>query len=150
MIAGARACLVLSIGSLVACGNGLEPGDVAGTYALTAVNQSQLPFLLSATADFDEFIDIGELRLTEAGTYFLEISGPLDCSRGGGQTGTSGRFYTGSYDVTDDRLSFETLFPDDEVLHFGGEPRGQDLRLTVPPPPPLIGPDLVLDFTPAL
>jgi hypothetical protein len=150
VIARARTCLVLAIGNLVACGNALEPGDVAGTYALTAVNQSQLPFLLSATADCDEFIDIGELRLTEAGTFFLEITGPLDCSRGGGQPGTSGRFYTGSYDVGDDRLTFETLLPEDEILRFGGEPRGQDLRITVPPLPPLTGPDLVLDFTPAL
>lgn len=144
------AIVVTGVVAALACGNGLEPGDVAGTYALTAVNQSDLPYLLSATPDCDEFIEVGELRLSPAGTYFLEVSGLLDCSRGGGTPGTAGRFYTGSYDVADDRLTFETLFPDDVILRFGGEPRGQDLRLTVPPPPPLEGPELVLDFTPAL
>jgi hypothetical protein len=74
----------------LAAGCGSENNDeVFGIDSLVGVEGSPLPYLESSDAECDEFITLGELRLFEQGTYSLELTGTFDCTRGGGQTGTT-------------------------------------------------------------
>jgi hypothetical protein len=127
-----------------ACGNGLEPEDVAGSYTLVTVNESALPALLPDAGDCEQLVDVGELQLTSAGSYFIEFWGPLDCDLDPPQR--AGRVYVGSYQVSSDELRFETVLAGGELLQFSGEFADGQVRATVPPIPPLEGPDLLLGF----
>ncbi len=112
------AVLPLALAATPACGGSVEPGELAGAYALTTVNEAALPYLLGTSGDCDQFIDTGELQLTAAGSYYIEFSGPLNCS-GGGEPARAGRAYVGSYDVTGGKLQFETVLGGGELLQSG-------------------------------
>lgn len=136
--------LLIVLAVATGCGNSLEPDDVAGSYALTAVNEAILPYLLPDTGDCEQFVDIGELQLTAAGSYYIEFWGPIDCDVG--QPARAGRAYVGSYQVSGGELRFETVLAGGQLLQFEGEVEGDAVRVTVPPIPPGEGPDLMLRF----
>lgn len=133
---------------LVISGCGSEPDDrIFGTYVLVGVEGNPLPYLASSDADCDVFIAQGELTLNEAGTYSLEIAGPYDCSRSGGQSGeTIGRFYTGTFTQSRGDLQFEAQVQGGPTVEFSGTANPLEARVTVPVLPPQTGPDLELQF----
>jgi hypothetical protein len=108
------ASLLIVLAVAIGCGNGLEPADIAGSYALTAVHEAGLPYLLPDTGDCEQFVDIGELQLTAAGSYFIEFWGPLDCD--GRQPAVAGRVYVGSYLMSGAELRFETVLAGGQLL----------------------------------
>ena len=132
---------------LLACGCGSEPDDrMFGTYVLVGVEGEPLPYLAFSDADCDEFISEGTLTLEEAGTYNLEFSGPVDCSRGQGQTGTQGRLYTGVFSQDGGQLRFQAQIQGGPTVEFSGTANPLEARVTVPVLPPQTGPDLELQF----
>jgi hypothetical protein len=135
------------IGLLLLLGCGSEPDDrIFGTYVLVGVEGQPLPYLSFSDAECDEFISNGELTLGQAGTYNLEFSGPYDCSRGGGQTGTQGRLYTGIFSQDAGRLEFQAQIQSGPTVEFSGTANPLEARVTVPVLPPQTGPDLELQF----
>ena len=66
------------------CNDPLSLADVAGTYQLGGVNAKDLPYLLTATVDCDQWIAEGQLILQQSGQFTLTVSGSWDCSRSGG------------------------------------------------------------------
>jgi hypothetical protein len=140
--------LALPLGLVLLLGCGSEPpNEITGTYALVGVEGETLPFLESADAECDQFISEGELALNPGGTYNLEFSGPYDCSRGGGQTGTMGRLYNGTFTQSGtNAIAFEAVVQGGGTLHFTGTANPLEASVTVPPIPPQTGPDLTLLF----
>jgi hypothetical protein len=140
-----RAIACLALGLAGGCGS--ENNDeVFGVYTLVGVEGSPLPYLESSDTECDVFIDQGELVLVQGGTYSLEFSGPYDCTRGGGQTGTIGRFYNGVFSQANGELSFQANIQGAGTLHFSGTANPLEAFVTVPPIPPATGPDLRLQF----
>jgi hypothetical protein len=133
-------------GLMLVIGCGSEPDEVFGTFTLVGVEGGALPYLEWSDAECDQFISEGELTLDPAGTYNLEFSGPYDCTRGGGQTGTMGRFYTGTVSQTDGELLFEVNLQGAGTVLFSGTANPAAATATVPPIPPQTGPDLSLQF----
>lgn len=132
---------------LLVLGCGSEPNDeVFGTYTLVGVEGGPLPYLQSSDAECDLLISMGELTLAQGGSYTLEFSGPHDCTRGGGQVATIGRFYTGSFTQAGNTLAFEAEVQGAGTLHFSGTANPLESFVTVPPIPPGNGPDLRLQF----
>jgi hypothetical protein len=135
------------IALLLFVGCGSEPDDrIFGTYVLVGVEGETLPYLAFSDAECDEFISEGELTLAETGTYNLEFSGAYDCSRGGGQTGTQGRLYTGTFTQDGGQLQFEAQVQGGPTVEFSGTANPLEARVTVPVLPPQTGPDLELQF----
>jgi hypothetical protein len=131
----------------LAAGCGSENNDeVFGIYTLVGVEGSPLPYLESSGAECDQTIDRGELRLFEEGTYSLELNGALDCTRGGGQTQTTGRLYIGTFTQQAGQLSFQANIEGFGTLQFGGTVNPLEAFVTVPPIPPATGPNLRLQF----
>jgi hypothetical protein len=131
----------------LAAGSGSENNDeVYGIYTLVGVEGSPLPYLERSDAECDEFITLGELRLFEQGTYSLELTGTFDCTRGGGQTGTTGRLYSGTFTQQAGDLEFEAEIQGFGTLRFSGSANPLEAFVTVPPIPPATGPDLSLQF----
>jgi hypothetical protein len=135
-------------GLLLLLGCGSEPdGRVFGTYALVGVEGSPLPYLAASDANCDIYIAEGELTLDEAGTYTLDFSGPVDCSRSGGPSNQSvGREYVGTFTQTNGVLGFEAQLRGGGTFDFSGTVNPLEARVTVPPIPPQTGPDLELQF----
>lgn len=129
-------------------GCGSEPNDeITGTYTLVGVEGSPLPYLERSDAECDEFISEGELVLRPGSTYSLNFSGPYDCSRGGGQTGTMGRLYSGPFARSGtNTIAYEVDIQGAGTFHFTGTANPLEAFVTVPPIPPQTGPDLTLQF----
>jgi hypothetical protein len=135
------------VGLVLLLGCGSEPDErIFGTYSLVGVEGQPLPFLAFSDAECDEFISEGELTLAETGTYNLEFSGPYDCSRGAGQTGTQGRLYTGTFSQDGGQLEFQAQVQGGPTIVFTGTANPLEARVTVPVLPPQTGPDLELQF----
>ena len=104
-------CAVLGIVLVAACN---EPtvvnGDASGTYALTAVNGSPLPFILDATATDTLVLNSGSITINAGGTFVETLS--ADQSHSGvrttqtnvcpGQYVQSGKAFTFSESLTAD------------------------------------------------
>ncbi|HWN18648.1 MAG TPA: hypothetical protein VNO19_07005 [Gemmatimonadales bacterium] len=141
-----RSALPLGLVLLLGCGSE-PPDEITGTYALVGVEGEPLPYLESSDAECDQFISEGELALNPGGTYNLEFSGPYDCSRGGGQTGTLGRLYNGNFTQSGtNSIAYEAAIQGAGTLHFTGTANPLEAFVTVPPIPPQTGPDLTLQF----
>lgn len=135
----------IALGLATGCGS--ENNDeVFGIYSLVGVEGSPLPYLERSDAECDQFIDLGELRLFEQGTYSLEFTGTLDCTRGGGQFQTIGRLYSGTFTQQAGELTFEVEIQGFGTLQFSGSANPVEAFVTVPPFPPATGPDLRLQF----
>lgn len=142
MRAGYLWCMILLLG----CGSGPSEG-ITGTYRLVGVDAHTLPFLETSDAECDQSISEGELDLRTGGTYSLQLSGSRDCSRGGGQSSTVGRLYTGSFTQSDvNKIAYEAEIPSFGTLHFSGTANPLEAFVTVPPIPPQTGPDLILQL----
>ena len=141
----ARHLIVLPL-LLLGCGS--EPDDrIFGTYSLVGVEGNPLPYLATSDADCDVYIAGGELTLNEAGTYTLDFSGPVDCSRSGGPSDQSvGREYVGTFTQANGVLGFQAQRRGGGTFDFSGTVNPLEARVTVPPIPPQTGPDLELQF----
>jgi hypothetical protein len=135
---------ILLLAGVTGCNDGIGPGDVAGSYALVAVNDAALPYLLLDTGDCQQQIDVGELQLEASGTYSIEFSGPLDCE--GTQPARAGRTYSGTYEISGNDLQFHVVLAGQPV-QFAGDIADRVVRTSVPPIPPAGGPDLALRFS---
>jgi hypothetical protein len=93
------------------CGDPLTFGEVAGTYQLGGVNARDLPYLLTATVNCDQWIAEGQLILQESGQFTLTLSGPLDCSRSGGVNQIVGWGFPGTYTIDGAKLHFLSPLP---------------------------------------
>jgi hypothetical protein len=120
--------------------------EVFGIYTLVGVEGSPLPYLETSDAECDQTVDRGELRLFEQGTYSLELNGTLDCTRGGGQTQTIERLYSGTFIQQAGQLRFQANIEGLGTLQFSGTVNPLEAFVTVPPIPPAAGPNLRLQF----
>jgi hypothetical protein len=93
------------------CNDPLSFGDVAGTYQLGGVNAKDLPYLLTATVDCDQWIAEGQLILQQSGQFTLTVSGSWDCSRSGGVNQVVGWGFPGTYTIDGARLHFQSPLP---------------------------------------
>ncbi len=102
----------IAVSLLVAgCSDPLSFGDVAGSYQLGGVNAKELPYLLRATVDCDQWIAEGQLILQESGQFTLTLSGPWDCSRSGGVNQIVGWGFPGTYTIDGAGLHFLSPLP---------------------------------------
>jgi hypothetical protein len=143
-----RLVLLASVLAAIAgCGTGPDEEPIFGNYSLVTVEGNPVPYLDSSDPNCDIFISAGELRLVLNGTYGLEFSGPLDCSRSGGPAdGSIGRFYTGRFTRSGSRLGFEVHIQGFGDIQFSGTAGSGEAEVTVPPIPPASGPELTLRF----
>ena len=93
------------------CSDPLSFADVAGSYQLGGVNARDLPYLLTATVNCDQWIAEGQLILQESGQFTLTLSGPLDCSRSGGVNQIAGWGFPGTYTIDGAKLHFQSPLP---------------------------------------
>jgi hypothetical protein len=93
------------------CNDPLSLADVAGTYQLGGVNAKDLPYLLTATVDCDQWIAEGQLILQESGQFTLTVSGSWDCSRSGGVNQIVGWGFPGTYTLDGAKLHFLSPLP---------------------------------------
>jgi len=141
-LGGAPLLLALVLG----CGS--EPDErIFGTFVLVGVEGHALPYLQTSDANCDVFISEGELILHEDGTYDLQFSGPLDCSRSGGPSDQDiGRVYAGTATQSGGALHFEMPVQGSVNVDFSGTVNPLEAIVTVPPIPPATGVDLRLQF----
>ena len=128
---------------LTGCGESFTPGELAGTYALAAVEGQPPPHLEVATTECDQQIVGGLLVLRADETHGLNLSIELDCSRGGGQVGIVERSYSGTFSVDEDRLEFVSPQPVGADMVFRG--RAREFVVDVALPSWVIGLDPFLD-----
>jgi hypothetical protein len=143
-----RLVLFTSVLSVIAgCGTGPDEERIFGTYSLVAVDGNPVPYLDPSDPNCDIFISEGELRLRLNGTYSLEFSGPLDCSRSGGPTDqTIGRFYNGQFTRSGSTLGFEAHIQGFGDIQISGSAGSGAAEVLAPPIPPGTGPNLNLGF----
>jgi hypothetical protein len=141
------ALLTSLLAALAGCGTGPDEERIFGTYSLVSVEGNSLPYLDQSDPNCDIFISEGELRLVVNGTYGLEFSGLLDCSRSGGPAdGSIGRFYSGRFSRNGSTLGFEVHIQGFGDLQFSGTAGSGEAEVAVPPIPPQTGPVLSLQF----
>ena len=102
---------VLGIVLVAACN---EPtvvnGDASGTYALTAVNGSPLPFTLNATATDTVLLTSGNITINAGGTFVETLS--ADVTKGGVKT-TETNVCPGNYVQRGNSFTFTESLTDD-------------------------------------
>lgn len=135
---------VFGIVLVAACNEATVPnGDASGTYALTAINGSPLPFLLDATATDTLVITSGNITINANGTFVETLT--ADETIGGVKT-TNTNVCPGNYVQSGNAFTFQESFPNDPNSNCGGNyPVRWDGANTVSV---LLGPDQ-LDYTKA-
>lgn len=128
---------------LASCGESYTPGELAGSYGLTAIESRAPPYLELATVECDQWIVGGILILHPDASHDLNLSIELDCTRGGGQVSVQERSYGGTFSVDDDRLEFSSPQPVGGPTVFGGRVRGEVVDVALPSE--VVGLDPLLD-----
>jgi hypothetical protein len=136
--------MVASFGVLLAACGGLEPGELAGTYGLTAVEGGSPPYLLVATVECDSWLTGGTLTLAAGGAFVLDLVEQHDCSRGGGTPFESHREYPGTFALDGSVLRFVSPLHPAGELAFEGRVDDERVTVEVPDLAPRSGPTLTL------
>jgi hypothetical protein len=108
---------VLGIVLMAACN---EPtvvnGDASGTYALTAINGSPLPFILDATATDTLVVTSGNIAINADGTFVETLT--ADVTTGGVKT-TNTNICPGNYVQSGNAFTFSETLTGDQTC--GGQ-----------------------------
>jgi hypothetical protein len=121
-----RAVTLAGLLFVAACGDSVSPAELAGTYALTAVDGRTLPRLTWATVNCDVWLTGGTLTLEAGGSFTLALEETTDCTRAGGQETNGTQLTTGSYALSGEALAFTTAPAGGEPGTFAGTVAGDD------------------------
>jgi len=125
------------------CAGITGPGNRAGPYAMTAVDGSDLPHVVSSTSLCDQLVSAGLLDLRRDGSFLLRVAQVQDCSRGGAPPDSFTTTTTGAFTITGTQLS---LRPAGTGLHYDGTVSAGSVEVHLPPLPLVSPPDHVAKF----
>jgi hypothetical protein len=121
MRAAVLSALLIALPFVASCGDPLKPDDLRGDYTLVSQDGRALPQLLSATLSCDVSLTGGLLTFSASGSDFtLDLTGSMDCSRGGGPVQVVGWTYPGSYAIDGRRIEFTSPIFGGGAVTFSG------------------------------